>query len=207
MSTAILAGGKAFMSGNLRFVDTNVLLYAHDDSAGEKHDQARALVERLWESREGCLSIQVLQEFFVNVTRKIAKPLGAETAKAVVADFSSWYLHVPGADDVLAAIGIHQRTGISFRDAMIVRSAGEIGCAVLCVLDREIADRYLGTAPSHATRLSGRSRTTGTRPPRGRGPPQPRQCSIVVVLTTTMLHRRGSAARPRKPDRDHLRRT
>ena len=63
------------MSGNRRFVDTNILLYAHDDSAGGKRDQARALVEQLWESRDGCLSVQVLQEFFVNVTRKIAKPL------------------------------------------------------------------------------------------------------------------------------------
>jgi predicted nucleic acid-binding protein len=72
------------MSGNRRFVDTNILLYAHDDSAGTKRDQARALIEQLWESRDGCLSAQVLQEFFVNVTRKIAKPLSAETASAVI---------------------------------------------------------------------------------------------------------------------------
>ena len=74
------------MIGNRRFVDTNVLLYAHDDSAGAKRDQARALVEQLWESRDGCLSVQVLQEFFVTVTRKIAKPLRAETAKEIVAN-------------------------------------------------------------------------------------------------------------------------
>lgn len=107
-------------------------------------DRARALVERLWESREGCLSVQVLQEFFVNVTRKIAKPLDAETAKAIVADFSRWYLHIPGADDVLAAVGIHQRTGISFWDAMIVRSAAEIGCAVLYSEDLNAGKEYSG---------------------------------------------------------------
>jgi predicted nucleic acid-binding protein len=56
------------MSGNRRFVDTNILLYAHDDSAGAKRDRARALLEQLWDSREGCLSVQVLQEFFVNAT-------------------------------------------------------------------------------------------------------------------------------------------
>jgi predicted nucleic acid-binding protein len=67
------------MSGNYRFVDTNVLVYAHDDSAGAKRDQARLLVEQLWDSREGCLSVQVLQEFFVTVTRKIARPLGPAT--------------------------------------------------------------------------------------------------------------------------------
>jgi len=132
------------MSGDRRFVDTNILLYAHDESAGDKHDRARALVEHLWESREGCLSVQVLQELFVNVTRKIAKPLDAATAKEIVADFSRWHLHVPGADDVLAAIGIHQRTGISFWDAMIIRSAAEIGCAVLYSEDLNAGQEYSG---------------------------------------------------------------
>jgi predicted nucleic acid-binding protein len=132
------------MSGDRRFVDTNILLYAHDESAGGKRDRARALVEQLWESRDGCLSVQVLQEFFVNVTRKIAKPLSAELAKEIVADFSRWRLHVPAADDVLAAIGIHQRTGISFWDAMIVRSAAEIGCTVLYSEDLNAGQEYSG---------------------------------------------------------------
>ena len=132
------------MSGDRRFVDTNILLYALDDSAGGKRGQARALVEQLWESREGCLSVQVLQEFFVNVTRKIAKPLDVETAKEIVADLSRWYLHVPAADDVLAAIGIHQRTGISFWDAMIVRSADEMGCAALYSEDLNAGREYSG---------------------------------------------------------------
>jgi predicted nucleic acid-binding protein len=83
------------MSGNCRFVDADVLAYAHDDSAGAKRDQARLLVGQLWGSREGCLSVQVLQEFFVTVTRKIARPLGPETAKEIVADLSRWHVHVP----------------------------------------------------------------------------------------------------------------
>jgi predicted nucleic acid-binding protein len=132
------------MNGNRRFVDTNILVYAHDDSAGAKRDQARALVEQLWESREGCLSVQVLQEFFVTVTRKIAKPLDTETAKAIVADLSRWHLHVPAADDSLGAIGIHQRTGISFWDAMIVRSAAEMGCTVLYSEDLNAGQEYSG---------------------------------------------------------------
>jgi predicted nucleic acid-binding protein len=132
------------MNGNLRFVDTNVLVYAHDDSAGTKRVQARALVEQLWDSREGCLSVQVLQEFFVTVTRKIAKPLDTETAKEIVADLSRWRVHVPAADDVLGAIGIHQRTGISFWDAMIVRSAAEMGSFVLYSEDLNAAQEYSG---------------------------------------------------------------
>jgi predicted nucleic acid-binding protein len=132
------------MSDNRRFVDANVLVYAHDDSAGAKRDQARGLVEELWESREGCLSVQVLQEFFVTVTRKIAKPLDPEMAKEIIADLSHWHAHVPAADDVIGAIGIHQRTGISFWDAMIVRSAAEMGCAVLYSEDLNAGQEYSG---------------------------------------------------------------
>ena len=132
------------MSGNRRFVDTNISLYAHGDSAGTKRNQARTLVEQLWESRDGCLSVQVLQEFFVNVTRKIAKPLSVEAAKEIVADLSHWHTHVPAADDVLGAIGIHQRGGISFWDAMIVHSAAEMGCAVLYSEDLNPGQEYSG---------------------------------------------------------------
>ena len=57
------------------FVDANILVYAFDSSAGSKQGAARRLLEGLWESRAGCLSIQVLQEFFVTVTMKVAKPL------------------------------------------------------------------------------------------------------------------------------------
>jgi predicted nucleic acid-binding protein len=132
------------MSGNRQFVDTNILLYAHDESAGAKRDQARALVGQLWESRDGCLSVQVLQEFFVNATRKIARPLSADVAKEIVADFSHWHTHVPAADDVLGAIGVHQRVGISFWDAMIIRSAAEMGCAVLYSEDLNAGQDYAG---------------------------------------------------------------
>jgi len=132
------------MSGNRRFVDTSILVYAHDESAGAKRDQARTLLGQLWESREGCLSVQVLQEFFVTITRKIAKPLGTETAKEIIADFSRWHVHVPAAGDVLGAIGIHQRTGISFWDAMIVRSAAEMGCTALYSEDLSPGQEYSG---------------------------------------------------------------
>lgn len=132
------------MSGSRRFVDTKVLVYAHDISAGDKHERARALVEQLWDTRNGCLSVQILQEFFVTVTRKIPKPLGAEAAKEVIADLARWRVHVPAADDVLGAIGLHQWTGISFWDAMMVRSAVEIGCEVIYSEDLNHGQLYDG---------------------------------------------------------------
>jgi predicted nucleic acid-binding protein len=132
------------MSGNRQFVDTNVLVYAHDATAGEKHSRARVLVEELWDTREGCLSVQVLQEFFVTTTRKIPKPLDAQAAARVIDDLAHWHLHAPAAGDVLAAIDIHQGTGVSFRDAMILRSAKELGCATLHSEDLNPAQSYEG---------------------------------------------------------------
>jgi predicted nucleic acid-binding protein len=130
------------MSASHVFVDTNVLVYAYDESAGDKHTVARDLMEQLWASRTGCLSIQVLQEFFVTVTRKVPKPLDLTTASQAISDLSSWRVHCPEPDDVLAAIDVHATNGISFWDAMIVRSAAELGCDVLYSEDLNPGQRY-----------------------------------------------------------------
>ena len=111
-----------------QFVDTNVLIYAHDTSAGAKRDRAVWLLEELWESRSGCLSVQVFQEFYVNITRKVAHPLESSTAAQILADLSVWRVHAPDVGDVLAAIGIQRRYGIAFWDAMILQSAARLGC-------------------------------------------------------------------------------
>ena len=117
------------------FVDANVLVYAFDSSATSKQHAARRLLERLWESRTGCLSVQVLQEFFVTVTRKVASPLPVEEATSRVREFASWRVFSPTADDVLAAIGLHARSSIAFWDAMIVLAAAESACDVLWTED------------------------------------------------------------------------
>jgi len=132
------------MSGNRQFVDTNVLVYAYDVTAGYKHAAARALTEELWSTREGCLSIQVLQEFFVVTTRKIPKPLDVSVAVSIVSDLARWHVHAPTANDVLAAIDIHGRTAASFWDAMILRSARELGCKTLHSEDLSSGQIYEG---------------------------------------------------------------
>jgi len=113
---------------SLQFVDTNILIYAHDLSSGEKHTHARKLIQELWQSGEGCLSIQVLQEFYVNVTQKVPKPLAPEAAAQIIADLSVWQVHRPGVEDVLDAIRLQGRYQISFWDAMIIASAAQLGC-------------------------------------------------------------------------------
>ncbi len=143
------------MSGNRQFVDTNVLVYAHDVTAGDKHSRARALIEELWDTREGCLSVQVLQEFFVITTRKIPKPLDAQAATRIIEDLAHWHLHAPTAGDVLAAIDIHQRTGASFWDAMILRSANELGCQTLQSEDLNPGQHYEGVQVRNPFQVAG----------------------------------------------------
>ncbi|MCS5695349.1 PIN domain-containing protein [Desulfofundulus thermocisternus] len=130
-------------NSNRQFVDTNVLVYAHDLSAGEKHVRAKALVEELWQSGEGCLSVQVLQEFYVTVTQKARRPLAPETASRIVEYLSNWHVHTPNVGDVLEAIRIHQRYAISFWDAMIIRSAAALGCKVIWSEDMNPGQYYV----------------------------------------------------------------
>jgi len=115
----------------LEFVDTNVLLYAYDHNEPIKQRQAEALLTDLWHRRAGCLSIQVLQEFYVNATRKLSRPLELATAKELVRDYALWIVHLPTSSDLLSAIELHERYQVSFWDAMILQSALELGCALL----------------------------------------------------------------------------
>jgi predicted nucleic acid-binding protein len=125
-----------------QFVDTNILVYAHDRSAGDKHNTAQALLHTLWESQLGCLSIQVLQEFYVTVTRKVTKPLSPEYAIQIITDLGRWRIHSPAVEDIQGAVDIQMRYGISFWDAMIVRSATRLSCQTLWSEDLNAGQRY-----------------------------------------------------------------
>jgi predicted nucleic acid-binding protein len=125
------------------FVDTNVLLYLHDRTAGEKRDRALGLMNGLTNSESRlCLSVQVLQEFFVNATRKLGMDAGV--ASAIVADLTTADVHAPGPADVLSAIDIQKRHQLSFWDSMIVRSAAQLGCDVVWTEDLSHGQTYEG---------------------------------------------------------------
>jgi predicted nucleic acid-binding protein len=79
--------------------------------------------------------VQVLQEFFVTVTRKVATPLPVEEAAERIRELSAWKVFAPTSDDVLEAVALHRRTGVSFWDAMIANAAAELGCDVLWTED------------------------------------------------------------------------
>lgn len=127
-----------------QFVDTNILVYAYDLTAGTKHDKARALLIDLLRTGEGCLSMQVLQEFFVCVTRKIREPFEPAEAARRVAYLSEWILHVPERSDLFSAIDLHEQLRISLWDAMVIQSAKRLGCRVLWTEDLSDGQSYAG---------------------------------------------------------------
>jgi len=108
------------------FVDTNVLIYAHDIDARAKQEVAKSVLHELWSQRTGILSMQVLQEFYVNVTRKIASPLPKEAARLVVNSYSVWCTETTPAE-IVAAFRIEDEFRIGFWDALIVASAAKCG--------------------------------------------------------------------------------
>ena len=96
------------MSGE--FVDTNVLVYAHDRTAGVKWEKAVALLDE----GSGLLSTQVLMEFFASATRKLPRRLDERIAAQVVEDFGTWSVFAPGVRDILAGTGLCRRYKIHF---------------------------------------------------------------------------------------------
>lgn len=108
------------------FVDTNVLIYAHDVDAKAKHEAAKRVLHGLWNERTGVLSMQVLQEFYVNVTRKIPHPLSKESARLVVSTYTTWCIDTTPAE-ISSAFRIEDESHIGFWDALIVASAVKSG--------------------------------------------------------------------------------
>ena len=108
------------------FIDTNILIYAHDADAKSKHRVAKSVLAELWSLRTGVLSMQVLQEFYVNVTRKIASPLPKDVARMVVGSYAIWCVETTPAE-ISSAFRIEDESRIGFWDALIVASAAKCG--------------------------------------------------------------------------------
>lgn len=109
------------------FVDTNVLIYAHDVDAGRKHEIAKDLLRTLWADRAGILSTQVLQEFYVNATRKIRKPLTKAEARSVVDTYAPWCVDGITTKDLSAAFQLEDQARVGFWDALIIAVAARSG--------------------------------------------------------------------------------
>lgn len=117
------------------FVDTNILIYAHDREGGLRWRRATQALDRLWTTGTGRMSVQVLQEFFVVATRKLKASVELATAREVIRNYSSWVTAPNDVDTVLRASEIAEVAQISFWDGMIVAAAERSGAATLYTED------------------------------------------------------------------------
>ena len=123
------------MMGVRVFVDTNVLVYARDANEPEKRDKAQRWLERLWDGNEGCLSYQVLQEFYNAVIRKLAPSLPEQVARQDIRALAAWR---PVRTDLTVLEGawrLQESYFLSWWDALIVAAALEAECDFLLTED------------------------------------------------------------------------
>ena len=132
------------MAGALTFVDSSVLVYAHDLSEEVRRPVAQALLDELWASRTGTLSTQVLQEFYVVATRKFSPPLARAAARDVVSAYAAWPVMSPDAAMIMAASQLEERHTLSFWDALIVEAARRSGAGRLVSEDLQAGRRIVG---------------------------------------------------------------
>jgi predicted nucleic acid-binding protein len=124
------------------FVDTNILMYAHDRSGGEKHNRAVAALQEVWGSKLGVVSTQVLHELCVNLRRKANPPLSSERTRQVLQNYLSWEVFVLKPESVLQAMDIENQYKVSFWDALIIYSAEACGASVLYSEDFSDGQNY-----------------------------------------------------------------
>ncbi len=124
------------------FVDTSILVYAHDLVSGIKNERARALIEKLWSTGDGVLSTQVLQELCINLRRKAAKPLTMEETRSLIEDYAGWEIFVNTHKSIIEALTIEARYRISFWDALIIQAAESSGASILYSEDLSDGQTY-----------------------------------------------------------------
>jgi predicted nucleic acid-binding protein len=131
------------------FVDTNVLVYAFDKSTSPKKHVARRLLTELMDQDRLRVSTQVLQELFVTLTRKVARPCTSDEALAVLEDLAAWPLMAVDYAAIRAAVGLADQAKVSFWDALVVVAAARTGAAVLYTEDLNHGQEILGVRVSN----------------------------------------------------------
>ena len=132
------------MADPVTFVDTNVLVYAHNHSEAHRQPIAQDLLNALWQTRTGVLSTQVLQEFYVVVTRKFDPPMRRSVAREIVALYGEWPIVQVDVALILAASKLEERHAFSFWDALVVEAARRCGATRLLTEDLQAGRRIGG---------------------------------------------------------------
>jgi predicted nucleic acid-binding protein len=122
------------MSGSV-FFDTNVLVYLYDTDSPQKQDKAEALLEEYGGSGNAFLSTQVLQEFYVNVSRKFARRLSHEEAFQATENLSRLPVVQVDVSLILGAISLGKQLQVSFWDSLIIQAALRARCQRLLTED------------------------------------------------------------------------
>lgn len=123
------------------FVDSNVLVHRRDTSAGDKQARADAWLRLLWQDGSGRISVQVLEEFYTTVTRKLTPGLTPQEAIEEARDFFVWQPLALTADLLEAAWQCEQRYRLSFWDSLIAAAAQASGCRYLLTEDLQDGQR------------------------------------------------------------------
>ena len=129
------------MSGKC-FVDTDILVYAHDRSAGVKHLRAQMLLEQLWTSGWGVISTQVLEELCIQLCRNAGNPLPIEEVCLLIRDYSTWEVVPNTPASILEALDLVLRHKVPFVDALILEAAERSGASILYSEHMSIMQRY-----------------------------------------------------------------
>ncbi len=126
------------------FVDTNVLVYAHDLSETQRRPLAQATLDELWRTRTGVTSTQVLSEFYVVATRKFDPPMPRRAAREIVGAYTAWPVAQVDGPLILAASVLEERHTVSFWDALIIEAAVRSGATRLLSEDLQTGRRVRG---------------------------------------------------------------
>lgn len=127
---------------NLVFVDTNVLVYAFDADAGPKFEKAQSILKDCWNNQSGLLSTQVLQEFYVTVTKKLFKKVDKQSARNIVQVYKAWSVHSITAEDIIDASEFEEQNQISFWDSLIITIAQKTGAETLYSEDMQDGQKF-----------------------------------------------------------------
>ena len=113
------------------FVDTNILIYAHDRDANSKRRNAASALEKLWSDKTGRVSVQVLQEFYVTVTKKLGTPLARAAAREIIRTYTPWVQAPTTPETVIRATELSELAQLSFWDGLIVAAAEQVGATTI----------------------------------------------------------------------------
>ncbi len=127
---------------NLVFIDSNILVYAHDPTEGSKYDTAVAILKDLWRNRAGVLSTQVLQEFYSVATRKLKPVMPKREARARVAEYSEWCSIATDPQLIVSASILDEKHELHWWGAMIIEAAMRSGATTLLSEDMQHGQKF-----------------------------------------------------------------